>query len=344
MSDRDRFAGPASVALGLLGAVVAGGLAWLVFVWYPASLADLLGVVLAIVLTLAGGRLGVGLARSRFPAYNVAEVPIEGPITRDGGGGGLPTDVRGTPTDDVVEQVERADEDPNARALLVRLNTPGGEVVPSDDLRLAAESFDGPTVAYATDTCASGGYWIAAGCDEIWAREGSVVGSIGVIGSRPNVAALADRLGISYERFAAGRYKDAGLPLKEIDDDERAYLQGIVDDYYEQFVETVAEGRGMEPEAVRATEARVFLGPEARERGLVDEVGTRSDVEDRLDELLGEEATIRPFTPTRRLRARLRFGAAAVAAALGGGFAEALVGELADDEDATGGVSVRIRR
>jgi len=83
-------------------------------------------------------------------------------------------------------------------------------VVPSDDIRLAAERFDGPTVAYATDVCASGGYWIASGCDELWAREGSIVGSIGVIGSRVNASALAEKVGLSYERFAAGDYKDAG--------------------------------------------------------------------------------------------------------------------------------------
>jgi protease-4 len=338
---RGRLGGIAVVALGLSGAVVAGAVGWLVLVWYPGSLAELLGVVLVAGLVLAGGRLGVGVARSRVPGYNVAEVPVEGPISR-GGGGGVPGAVRGTPADDLVEQLERADADPSVEALVVRLNTPGGEVVPSDDLRLAAESFDGPTVAYATDTCASGGYWIAAGCDEVWARDGSVVGSIGVIGSRPNVAALADRLGVSYERFAAGRYKDAGLPLKELDDDERAYLQGIVDDYYEQFVATVAEGRELDPEAVRDTEARVFLGPEARDRGLVDRVGTRSDLDDRLDELVGGTATIRTFSPGRRLRARLQLGATTVAYAFGAGLADSIV--EVDGDGAVDGVSFRIRR
>jgi len=124
-------------------------------------------------------------------------------------------------------------------------------VLPSDDIRRAAAEFDGPTLAYATDTCASGGYWIASGCDELWARDASLVGSIGVVGSRPNAAGLADKLGISYEQFTAGEYKDAGVPLREIEEDEREYLQGIIDGYYEQFVETVSEGRDMDPEAIR---------------------------------------------------------------------------------------------
>jgi len=93
-------------------------------------------------------------------------------------------------------------------------------VLPSDDIRRAAAEFDGPTLAYATDTCASGGYWIASGCDELWARDASLVGSIGVVGSRPNAAGLADKLGISYEQFTAGEYKDAGVPLREIEDDD----------------------------------------------------------------------------------------------------------------------------
>jgi len=159
-------------------------------------------------------------------------------------------------------------------------------VLPSDDIRRAAADFDGPTLAYATDTCASGGYWIASGCDELWARDASLVGSIGVVGSRPNAAGLADKLGISYEQFTAGEYKDAGVPLREIEEDEREYLQGIIDGYYEQFVETVSEGRDMDPEAIRETEARVYLGSDAAEIGLVDELGTEDDVEDRLEELI----------------------------------------------------------
>jgi protease-4 len=299
------------VAAGaLLGGVVGAG-PFLVVPWLvePDGLAAFLGVVATLGAVAAGGRLGASLARRRAADYNVAEVAVEGPISRDGGGG-LTSGPVGTTAGDVVEQVERAGEDPAVEGLLVRLNTPGGEVVPSEDVRAAVAAFDGPTLAYAVDTCASGGYWIAAGCDEVIAREGSVVGSIGVIGSRPNVAALADRLGVSYERFAAGRFKDAGLPLKELSDAEREYLQGIVDGYYDQFVERVSEGRDLPPAAVRDTEARVFLGPEAVERGLVDAVGDRDDVEERLGELVGAPARVEPFEPSRRLRVRLSLGAA----------------------------------
>src|SRR6056297_314467 len=278
----------------------------------------------AVLSRLTGGRFGDA------DEYNTAKVTVSGPIRRRQGRPSPLSGPGGSTADEVVEQIEAADEDEDVEALLVQLNTPGGEVVPSDDIRRAAADFDGPTVAYATDTCASGGYWIASGCDELWAREASLVGSIGVVGSRPNAKGLADKLGISYEQFTAGEYKDAGVPLKEIEEDEREYLQGIIDGYYEQFVETVSEGRDMDPGAVRETEARVFLGEDAAEMGLVDELGTEDDVETRLEALIGAEPEISEFTPNRGLAERLGIGAERVAFAAGNGVASVFASEGGD--------------
>ncbi|WP_132057451.1 signal peptide peptidase SppA [Halorussus amylolyticus] len=317
------------VVVVLVGVALAVGLGWFLFVVVPGgNLARLLGVTLAVLTGVVGARLAGRIAASRFAEYDVAEVAVEGPITRDGGGRGLPARPGGTPADDIVEQIENADEDESARALLLRLNTPGGEVVPSDDIRLAAERFDGPTVAYATDVCASGGYWIASGCDAIYARDGSIVGSIGVIGSQVNAAKLADKVGLEYERLAAGDYKDAGSSLKEMTDDEREYLQGIIDGYYEEFVERVTDGRELSDEQVRDTEARVYLGEDALSIGLVDELGTKEAVKDRLAADIGEdEVEVREFEPQRNVMERLRGGSQALAYALGAGVASALVGE-----------------
>ena len=312
--------GRLAVVLAAVVAFAAIGIG--LFVVYPETLTELFGVLVAVAVVLVGVKLGGNVASSLFPDYNVAEVAVEGPITRDGSGGPLPSSPRATPADDIVEQIDRADEDDNVDALLLKLNTPGGEVVPSDDIRLAAERFDGPTVAYATDVCASGGYWIASGCDELWAREGSIVGSIGVIGSRVNASELAEKVGLSYERFAAGEYKDAGTPLKEMEENEREYLQGLIDDYYETFVERVSEGRDMDAEFVRDTEARIYLGESAHELGLVDELGTRREIEDDLaDRLETDEVAVEEFEPTRPLMARVGAGAQKVAYAFGAGIA-----------------------
>ncbi|MFW5963609.1 MAG: signal peptide peptidase SppA [Natronomonas sp.] len=311
----------ARLAVGILVAVVAAAAGWLLFVRTPTDIADLLGVLLVIATVAAGLRVGSNIAGNVFPAYNVAEVAVEGPITRDGGGG-FPPSTPGRPgADDIVDLIENADDDDNAEALLLRLNTPGGAVVPSDDIRLAAKRFDGPTVAYTTDVCASGGYWIASGCDELWARDGSVVGSIGVRGSRMTAADLLEKAGLQYEQLTAGEFKEAGVPFEDLDETEREYLQGIIDDYYDQFVETVAEGRAMEEAEIRDTEAKVFLGSEAHEMGLVDSIGTRKDVEERLESLLDEEVSMTELEPQRGVTERLRGGAESVAYAVGAGLA-----------------------
>jgi protease-4 len=327
VSDRSRALGRGLVAVAV--AVLAAVAAYVLFLDLPTDLTDLLGVLLVLVTVAAGLRVGGRVAGSVLPSYNVAEVAVEGPITRDGGGG-LPAGPGSPGADDIVEQIERADADDAADALLVKLNTPGGSVVPSDDIRLAARRFDGPTVAYALDTCASGGYWIAAGCDELWAREGSVVGSVGVRGPRFTATGLLEKLGVEYQQFTAGDYKEAGSPFTELDEDERDYLQGLIDGYYDTFVETVAEGRDLDPTFVRETEAKVYLGEEAVDLGLVDDLGTREDVEDRLADLLDAEPRVREFEPRQPLRLRLRTAAAGVAYALGRGVADAVTPDDAE--------------
>jgi len=310
--------GVVRLGIVLLGAAVGVFAGWYLFVaWGPDPLRVLLLLVVAGIVVRAAG----GLAGSLFPDYNVAEVAVDAPISRDGGGGPLPSSPTTPSADDIVDQMERADEDDDVDALLVKLNTPGGEVVPSDDIRNAAMRFDGPTIAYTNDLCASGGYWIASGCDEFWARDASLVGSIGVILSQVNAKDLADKVGISYEGLTAGEYKDAGTPLKEFTDDEREYLQGLVDEWYDDFVARVADGRDMYPQAVRDTEARVYLGDQAHELGLVDELGTRRDIEDELERRLDATVTVQEFTPQRGLGQRLRGGAQSVAYAAGAGIA-----------------------
>jgi protease-4 len=316
------------IGILILGIVVGTLAGWYVFVDRSDTLADLLGILLVVGTIGVAARTAGRLGGSLFPGYNVAEVAVQGPITRDGGSPGpVPAGGRGTPADDIVEQIERADADGNTKALLLKLNTPGGEVVPSDDIRAAAAEFDGPTVAYATDTCASGGYWIASGCDELWARELSVVGSIGVLGSRVNLADLADRLGVTYEQLTAGRFKDAGTPLKEFDDEEREYLQTLIDDYYDQFVTEVAEGRELNEAAVRDTEARVYLGEAAAELGLVDELGRREDIEAKLEDELGEPVTVEEFEPERGITDRVGVAGTRLAYAFGAGLASVVGGD-----------------
>jgi len=312
----------------LVGAITAAAGIFL-FWWAPDSGVELAGILLAVTVALVGLRVGSSMASSLVTDYDVAEVGVEGPIVREAGGSPLPSTPAAADADEIVEQIERADEDGDVDALLLHLNTPGGEVVPSEDVRAAAEAFDGPTVAYATDLCASGGMWIASGCDELWAREGSLVGSIGVRFSQTRFDEFADRHGISYERIVSGEYKDAtGAPFKPLEEDERAYLQGLADDWYEQFVERVADTSDLDAETVRDTEARVYLGVEGEELGLVDELGDRDAVEDSVAADVGvEDVTVERFEPERSLPQRLQGGAAGLAYAFGAGLASVVGGD-----------------
>ncbi|MEF8776972.1 MAG: S49 family peptidase [Haloarculaceae archaeon] len=310
--------------IALLFAAAVGVAAWYVFVQYPVSFAQLAGIVIAALVTVAGLQAGLRVASQLVPDYNVAEVPVEGPITRDSGGFGIPAGPTRPDADEVVEQIERADADRNTQALVLRLNTPGGEIVPADDIREAAIAFDGPTVAYATDTCASGGMWVASGCDRLWAREGSIVGSIGVRFGSFRVHEFLEAHGIEYEGITAGEYKESLSAFKQLEADEREYIQGLVDTWYDHFVERMAEGTDMDAAAVRATEAKVYLGEDAVETGLVDALGNRDGVEAHLEDRLGTPVEVNTFEPRRGITERLGAAASGAAFAFGAGLGRAL--------------------
>ena len=211
-------------------------------------------------------------AWEHWNASDVLKLEFKGAITR-----------RAAPFDDklgadgIVDDIEDVADEDGTEALLLEVSSPGGEVVPSADIYHAIDEFDGPSVAVVEDVCASGAYLAAAACDRIVAREDSTVGSIGVIASQVNASELAEEVGIDYEGFTAGEYKDAGHPLKEPSEQEREYIQGLIDGHYDRFVSRVAEQRGLDEAAVRDLEARVFDGPGAIERGLVDEIGDEDD-------------------------------------------------------------------
>lgn len=315
--------------IALVGIVTAA----LVAVVLYGILPDLAGVgavevTLGLLVFLALSVVAVRIASSVVSAYDVAEVEVDDVITRDRNPAGVPVTGMGVSADDLVEQIERADGEDAVEALIVRLNTPGGAVVPSEDIRAAVAAFDGPTVAYAEDLAASGGYWIASGADEFHARRGATVGSIGVNGTQLGRSGLAEKAGLDYRRFVAGEYKDTPSPWRELSEDEERYVQGLLDDYYEQFVDTVAEGRDMDPETVRETEARVYLGETAHELGLVDFCGPRDEMEDRLAERIGvDEVTVERFEPQEGLRERFSMGAERIARSFGAGVARVLTGE-----------------
>ena len=163
------------------------------------------------------------------------------------------------------------------KAVVLRINSPGGTVGASQELHAAVLKLREkgiPVVASMGDVAASGGVYIALAADKIVANPGTITGSIGVIIRTANAQELFHKVGVSAEVVKSGPFKDILSPYRSLTPDERALLQGMIDDAYRQFVEAVAAGRGLAPEQVRPfADGRIFTGRQAKELGLVDELG-----------------------------------------------------------------------
>lgn len=244
--------------------------------------AAFLAAVLAL-LAFLEGRGPLALAGDR-----VAVVEIEGLIVD-----ALP----------VVRELQEHLEDPAVRAVVVRIDSPGGVVGPSQEIydairRLRAK--DKPVVASLGAVAASGGYYIASAADRIVANAGTLTGSIGVIMQLAELEGFFKKVGVRYEVIKSGRYKDIGSFARAMTPEERRLLQGLLDDVYQQFVDAVAEGRGLDREAVLAlADGRIFTGRQARGLQMVDALGGLQDAIELAAELGGIPGKPRVLYPRR---------------------------------------------
>ncbi len=183
-------------------------------------------------------------------------------------------------SDEALKHLRRFAKDRSVKALLVRIESPGGAVAPSQELfsELLELRKKMPVVCSLGDVAASGGFYIAAGCQKIVANPGTLTGSIGVISQMPYLGEIADELGFRMVTIKSGARKDVGNPFREMTEEERAYYQGLMDGIHEQFIEAIAQGRGVEADKVRpVADGRVFSGAEAHGLGLVDQLGNFND-------------------------------------------------------------------
>jgi protease-4 len=176
----------------------------------------------------------------------------------------------------VREQLGKAENDVAVKAIVLRIESPGGAVAPCQQILGEIERVKEkkPMVVSMENMAASGGYYISTKADKIVALPGTLTGSIGVISQIPNVEGLYEKLGIKMQTFKGGKYKDMYSGLRELTPEEAEIMQQMVDEYYEQFVEVVAEGRGLSKEEVRnLATGQLYTGTEAQKLGLVDELG-----------------------------------------------------------------------
>lgn len=183
----------------------------------------------------------------------------------------------------VKEQLTRAAKDEHVKAIVLRINSPGGTVTASDIIYHELKTFKArhniPIVASIMDLGTSGGYYIAAAADKILAHPSSVTGSIGVIMLTINARGLLEKVGVETTAVTSGPRKDMGSPFRTMTTEERAIFQGLIDSFYQRFLNIVQEGRAnlqME-EIKRLADGRIYAGEQAMAAGLVDEIGYLED-------------------------------------------------------------------
>jgi len=241
---------------------------------YPFLILAGLSAAIALIMVLTGmGRERGRIARPSFSKDKVAVIELTGLMTSSHNVGSRAVSAR-----KVIEQLEKYRADDSVKAIVLRVDTPGGTVVAAQEIhgelmRLRASSGKKVVVSMG-DLAASGGYYVACAADRVFASPGTLTGSIGVIMQFPNYQGLLGKIGLGTNTIKSGEFKDVGNGAREMSDRDRRLLQGLVDDVYSQFVEAVAAGRRMSPEQVRPlADGRVFSGRQALQLGLVDELG-----------------------------------------------------------------------
>lgn len=205
---------------------------------------------------------------------DVALIELSGNIqAEDSGGLTAPTAI----TPDQVRELNQEAREQDVDAVIYEINSGGGAVVASKDVKRAIDSMEVHTICRLRDIGASGAYLMATGCDEIVADSATFTGSIGVTGSYLEFSDLMDDLGINYVNVTAGERKEVGSPFQEITEEEKEILETQVEAVHEEFYETVDQERNLTDEQLeQAQTGQVFLGSEAQELGLVDHLGGRN--------------------------------------------------------------------
>ncbi|NDJ36259.1 MAG: signal peptide peptidase SppA [Chloroflexi bacterium] len=270
----------------------------------PVWLWIVIGLVLLVIVPVAGcGAFGLAVGASAGGASvqtavrpSVAVIRVEGALLA--GDSIASGTVAGSRT--IIEMLEQANNDSNIRAIVLRINSPGGGVTASEEIHHAITQVDKPVVVSMGTTAASGGYYIAAPADRIYAAESTITGSIGVISQFITAEQFLDDVGVEVVYVTSGDLKDFGAIDTTLTEDELDYWQQIIDDLHEDFIDVVAEGRDMSrSEVAMLADGRIYTGQQAVEVGLVDAIGYLDDAIAHAGELggIGSDPPVVELTP-----------------------------------------------
>lgn len=208
-----------------------------------------------------------------------------------------------------IGELKRFGENPSVKAIVLRIDSPGGGVVPSQEIHDAVQRVrnknNKAVIASMGSVAASGGYYIAVATDRIMANSGTLTGSIGVIMEMANVEGLLKKIGVEGVVIKSGRFKDVGSPLRKMSDEEHELLQSVMDDVHRQFIEAVAAGRGLDVTVVQAlADGRIFTGRQAKDSKLVDELGDLEAAIQLAADVAGIKGVPKVIEPRRRFSFR----------------------------------------
>ena len=195
-------------------------------------------------------------------------------------------------SDATIKLIHTYRDDPSIKAIVIRIDSPGGSVAPVQEIYSELRKIEKPIVASMGGSAASGGYYVACAADTIFANPGTLTGSIGVIMQFMQIKGLYDKIGLRQQVIKSGDFKDTGSPFRELTEQEQAVLQSTVDDVYNQFVDTIFEARGdllTRAEIVELADGRIYSGKQALDSKLLDQLGNLQDAIKTAAELAGIE-------------------------------------------------------
>jgi protease-4 len=230
-------------------------------------------VIFIIIIVVFATSFVIGIAGKPF-GDKIGVVEIEGVITD---------------STDLLADIVKFKEDKDIRGVIIRVNSPGGAVAPTQEIFREVQKLKEKKKVFVSmaSVCASGGYYIAAAGERIYANPSTITGSIGVIMEQPVIEELMKKIGVQTNTLKAGELKDTGSPFRKMRDDERLYLNSVLQDIHQQFIKDIAMARKMSPEiAAKLSDGRIYTGTQAKNLGLVDNIGSFYDTLDDLQKAL----------------------------------------------------------
>jgi protease-4 len=238
-----------------------------------------LGVIVALLVFFFSALFFIGRSMGKPGRFafgdKIAIVEIRGVITQSSG---------------IIEEIHQYLEDDGVKAIILRIDSPGGGVGPSQEIYREVMKIKSKkkVVTSMGSVAASGGYYVACASDLIVANPGTITGSIGVLMEFTNIEELFKKIGIKGVVVKSGELKDMGSPFREMTPEERRILQGVIDNVHEQFIQAVAEGRRLDRSKVaQIADGRILTGEQAKQLGLIDQIGNLEDAIDTTAKMVG---------------------------------------------------------